>query len=84
LADGRFVMMGTPAFGAASAVRSLQNEPNFHKGKTVDSALENLGLIPVTAPNVPPARLVVPQAAVKKALTYPKPVVEGERSQRRS
>ncbi|HEY7386861.1 MAG TPA: tripartite tricarboxylate transporter substrate-binding protein [Beijerinckiaceae bacterium] len=46
------------------------------------ATLENLGRIIVTPPNLPPARLAYLQAAVKKALTDPALIAEGEKSQR--
>ena len=46
------------------------------------AAVENLGRILVVAPNTPPARLAYLEAAVKKTLTDPALVAEGERSQR--
>ena len=46
------------------------------------ATLENLGRIIVTPPNLPPARLAYLQAAVKKALTDPTLIAEGEKSQR--
>jgi tripartite-type tricarboxylate transporter receptor subunit TctC len=44
--------------------------------------VEDLGRILVVPPNVPPARLSFLQEAVKKALTDPALVAEGEKSQR--
>jgi tripartite-type tricarboxylate transporter receptor subunit TctC len=44
--------------------------------------LENLGRILVVAPNTPPARLAFLQAAVKKALSDPALIADGEKTQR--
>lgn len=46
------------------------------------ATLEDLGRIMVTPPNLPPARLALLQAAVRKALTDPALVADGEKSQR--
>ena len=46
------------------------------------ATIENLGRIIVTPPNLPPARLAYLQGAVKKALTDPSLIAEGEKSQR--
>jgi tripartite-type tricarboxylate transporter receptor subunit TctC len=46
------------------------------------ATLENLGRIMVTTPNLPPARLAHLQAAMRKALTDPALIAEGEKSQR--
>jgi putative tricarboxylic transport membrane protein len=46
------------------------------------ASLENLGRILVVPPNMPAARLAFLQAAVRKTLTEPQLVADGERSQR--
>jgi tripartite-type tricarboxylate transporter receptor subunit TctC len=46
------------------------------------ATLENLGRIIVTPPNLPPARLAYLQAAVRKALSDPALIADGEKSQR--
>jgi tripartite-type tricarboxylate transporter receptor subunit TctC len=46
------------------------------------ATLEDLGRIMVAPPNLPPARLAFLQAAVRKALTDPALVADGEKSQR--
>jgi tripartite-type tricarboxylate transporter receptor subunit TctC len=46
------------------------------------TTVEALGRILVTPPNVPPGRLAYLQAAVKKALSDPELIAEGERTQR--
>jgi tripartite-type tricarboxylate transporter receptor subunit TctC len=46
------------------------------------AAVEDLGRILVVPPGVPPARLAVLHTAVKKALTDPDLIAEGEKSQR--
>jgi tripartite-type tricarboxylate transporter receptor subunit TctC len=46
------------------------------------ATVDDLGRILVTPPNVPPARLAFLQDAVKKVLTDPELIAEGEKSQR--
>jgi tripartite-type tricarboxylate transporter receptor subunit TctC len=46
------------------------------------ATIENLGRILITSPGLPPARLAYMQEAVRKALTDPTLVAEGEKTQR--
>jgi tripartite-type tricarboxylate transporter receptor subunit TctC len=72
--------------------RFFPNTPTIFEAMKLDAeqewlfdfraTLENLGRIFVTGPGVPPARLAHLQAAMKKALTDPALIAEGEKSQR--